>query len=82
MYLDGAAGPAAAPDGELPGPRGRDGHAAVGGGGRARRGHGAHRGGGGGAVGGGDDVAAAVEVAADVDSDHVHLVLVCKGEGR
>ena len=81
MYLDGAADAvvavAAPADGELPGPRGRDGHAAVGGiGGPV-------------SSAGDDDVtaavaaAAAVNVAANVDADHVNLVFVCKKrEGR
>ena len=65
LYLDGAADSiVAAADGELPGPRGGDGHAAVAV--AAARGAAAA-------------AAAAVEVAPDVDPDHVNLVLVCKG---
>ena len=69
MYLDGAADSvvAVAADGELPGPRGGDGHAAVAAVAAA-------------AGGAAAAAAAAVKVAPDVDPDHVDLVLVCEGE--
>jgi len=65
LYLDGAADSivAVAADGELPGPRGGDGHAAVAAVAAAARGAAAA-------------AAAAVKVAPDVDPDHVDLVLV------
>ena len=67
LYLDGAADSivAVAADGELPGPRGGDGHAAAAA--LAAR-----------AAGDAAAAAAAVKVAPDVDPDHVHLVLVWK----